>query len=135
MPAPSLAEPLSPLLDQVTSLVDKSLLRPPGVAAGKQRFMMLETRREYALEQLEASGEGETVRQAMSHLGLKYGHFRFAKTGILDAFFERYLAEGESKGIPFLEWVDKHYDPGSLQSRFRPSFWSDLVVDRIMRRE
>ncbi len=63
MPPPSLADPLPPLLDQVASLVDKSLLRPPGVAAGEQRFMMLETLREYALAQLEASGEGETVRQ------------------------------------------------------------------------
>jgi protein tyrosine/serine phosphatase len=79
--------------------------------------------------------EGETVRQALSHLGLKYGHFRFAKTGILDAFFERYLAEGEPKGMSFLDWVETDYDPQALMRDFKPGLWSELLVDRIMRRE
>jgi protein tyrosine/serine phosphatase len=79
--------------------------------------------------------EGRPVAEAVRQLSLRYGHFRFAKTGILDAFFERYAIEGEAKGIPFLEWVERVYDPEALQRDFRPSFWSDLVVDRIMRRE
>jgi hypothetical protein len=66
---------------------------------------------------------------------MRYGHFRFAKTGILDAFFERYLVEGELKGMPFLTWVETVYDADALERDFRPSFWSDIVVDRIMRRE
>jgi protein tyrosine/serine phosphatase len=79
--------------------------------------------------------EGRPASEALRQLSMRFGHFRFAKTGILDAFFERYLVEGEAKGIPFLEWVEHHYDPNTLQRDFRPSFWSDLVVDRIMRRE
>jgi protein tyrosine/serine phosphatase len=79
--------------------------------------------------------EGKTVEEALRQLSLKYGHFRFARTGILDAFFERYRAEGEAKGMPFLEWVEKDYDPEALERDFRPSFWSDLIVDRIIRRE
>jgi non-specific serine/threonine protein kinase len=50
------------LLDAVTSLVAKSLLRQEEGHEGEPRFGMLETIREYGLEQLEASGEGEVVR-------------------------------------------------------------------------
>jgi predicted ATPase/class 3 adenylate cyclase len=50
-------------LDGLTSLVDKSLIRrsePPGRPS---RFSMLETIREFAQEQLEASGDLEPVRE------------------------------------------------------------------------
>lgn len=79
--------------------------------------------------------ENRPVAEAMRQLSLRFGHFRFARTGILDAFFERYRVEGEAKGIPFLEWVERIYDPDALARDFRPGFWSDVVVDRIMRRE
>jgi protein tyrosine/serine phosphatase len=79
--------------------------------------------------------EGRTVREAMRQLSLRYGHFRYARTGILDAFFERYRVEGEEKGIPFIDWVERVYDPQILMRDFRPRFWSALVADRIMRRE
>jgi len=45
-------------LDVLQSLVDKSLVRQ-----NESRFWMLETIREYALEQLEASGEAEELRR------------------------------------------------------------------------
>ena len=50
------------LLDELGSLVDKSLLREVEDINGAPRFVMLETLREFGLEQLEASGEQETVR-------------------------------------------------------------------------
>jgi len=50
-------------LDGLTALVDKSLLRQEAGTDGTARFVMLETIREYALEQLEASGEAERLRQ------------------------------------------------------------------------
>jgi protein tyrosine/serine phosphatase len=79
--------------------------------------------------------EGCPVSEALRQLSIRFGHFRFAKTGILDAFFERYLADGEANGIPFLEWVETRYDPEALERDFRPSFWSELLVDRIVQRE
>ncbi|HEX6541502.1 MAG TPA: tetratricopeptide repeat protein [Ktedonobacterales bacterium] len=57
------AVPLT-FLDRVASLVDKSLLSQREDEDGESRFSMLETIREYGLEQLAASGELPRVRDA-----------------------------------------------------------------------
>jgi predicted ATPase len=51
------------VLTGMSSLVEKSLLRERPGRAGEPRFAMLETLREYALEQLEARGELDELRQ------------------------------------------------------------------------
>ncbi len=79
--------------------------------------------------------EGRPVAEAARQLSPRFGHFRFAKTGILDAFFESYLAQGERRGLSFLEWVETVYDPEALQREFRAGFWSDMLVDRLLKRE
>jgi len=78
--------------------------------------------------------EGGTAAEALEQLSLKYGHNRYGRAGILDAFIERYRDEGEARGIPFLEWVERHYDPDALAREFRPSFWADLKT-HISRRD
>jgi predicted ATPase/class 3 adenylate cyclase len=50
-------------LDGLTSLVDKSLIRRVEAPGRPARFSMLETIREFGLEQLEATGELEPVRR------------------------------------------------------------------------
>ena len=50
------------MLDDLASLVDKSLLQPVEGTDGEPRYTMLETIREFAAERLEASGESETIR-------------------------------------------------------------------------
>lgn len=50
-------------LDDVASLVDKSLLREREGLDGEPRFDMLATLREYALERLEAGGEANELRR------------------------------------------------------------------------
>jgi predicted ATPase/class 3 adenylate cyclase len=59
----SAAELDGAVFDALASLVEKSLLRKDDGPAGEPRFLMLETIREYALDRLERSGEGELLRQ------------------------------------------------------------------------
>jgi predicted ATPase/DNA-binding CsgD family transcriptional regulator len=53
--------PHSSVLDRLAALVDKSLLRHEEQEDGEPRFYMLETIREFALEQLISAGEEEAV--------------------------------------------------------------------------
>ena len=53
----------TPVVDALSSLVDKSLLRCSADADGETRFAMLQTIREYARERLEEAGEAVEVRE------------------------------------------------------------------------
>ncbi|MGB3305572.1 MAG: helix-turn-helix domain-containing protein [Thermomicrobiales bacterium] len=50
-----------PLFEGLASLVDKNLVQSVDGLAGEPRYLMLETVREFAVEQLERSGEAETL--------------------------------------------------------------------------
>ncbi len=69
-------------LDSLAALVDYSLLKP----IGDERFLMLETIREFAVERLEGSGEADELRDR--HAGL------FRKLAE-DAHVHRFAAEAE----------------------------------------
>ncbi len=79
--------------------------------------------------------ERKTAAEAAKQLSYWYGHFRFAKTGILDAFIEEYARNGEAKGIHFMDWVKNYYDPAALEANFKSGFFSRLLVDRVLKRE
>ena len=79
--------------------------------------------------------EDATVAVARRELAPRYGHFRHAKTGILDAFLDAYERDGEAKGLRFAAWVEHAYDPEALTRSFRPHLWSTLIADRLIRRE
>jgi predicted ATPase len=55
--------PAGPTIDLLSSLVDKSLLRSDAAGDDEPRFWILETIREFGLEQLSASGELEAIQE------------------------------------------------------------------------
>jgi predicted ATPase/class 3 adenylate cyclase len=57
-------------LDGVTALIDKSFLQQRSSDEGEPRFAMLETVREFALEQLDASDDSKAIRNAHADLFL-----------------------------------------------------------------
>jgi len=79
------------MLDALSALVDKSLLRQVPAADDEPRFGMLETIREYALERLAESPEWEDVRRGHEDL--------FAALAR--------QASGEIMGARQQEWVDR----------------------------
>jgi predicted ATPase/DNA-binding CsgD family transcriptional regulator len=84
-----------PLFDAITSLLNQSLLqREPQNPGGEQRFTMLETIREYALECLQKSEEEEMIRQVHAEY-----YLALAKT------IELKVMAGE---IP--SWVESEFD-------------------------
>jgi len=79
--------------------------------------------------------QGRPVEQAMAQLTLRHGHIRQGKTGILDAFFDRYAAATRDRPKPFLDWLREDYDEAALRREFRSRPWADRLVDGILRRE
>ena len=78
---------------------------------------------------------GLPMEIAKQQLSWRYGHFSEADTGILDAFFESYIAFNRKTPTPFLEWVDQHYDPAAVRASFKPSGLVTLLTDKLMGRE
>jgi predicted ATPase/DNA-binding CsgD family transcriptional regulator len=77
------------ILDRLTILLDKSLVRQQGGADAEARFDMLETLREYALERLAESGEADCLRRRHAEYFLELA--------------ER--AEPELSGAQVLQWL------------------------------
>lgn len=79
--------------------------------------------------------EGIPLEQAKSELSWRYGHIRQAETGILDAFFEQYLADNAQRPMAFFDWVETVYDPDALKASFQSKGWANRLVDGVLRRE
>lgn len=78
--------------------------------------------------------KGVPVSKALDQLSLRYLHIRQGKTGILDFFFESYLAE--TKGaIPLMEWARGSYSPQKLKAAFMSQWWANVLVENVLRRE
>ncbi len=79
--------------------------------------------------------KGVPVAEAKNQLALKFGHIRQSDTGILDYFFDRYLADNAKSPMPFFDWVEKTYDPEELKRTFEAKGWANLITNKILRRE
>ena len=78
------------LYEGLAALVGQSLLRQARTT-GEPRFTMLETLREYASEQLDASGEATEIRRRHAQFGLSLAE----------------QAEPSSSGVPDTAWLDR----------------------------
>ena len=78
---------------------------------------------------------GMTIADAKNQLALRYGHFRQADTGVLDYFFDRYLADNARSPIAFWDWVETVYDPAETTNTFRAKGWANRIVNGVLHRE
>ncbi|MEL7542045.1 MAG: protein tyrosine phosphatase, partial [Pseudomonadota bacterium] len=77
----------------------------------------------------------EPVSVAIRQLSKKYLHLREGKTGLLDAFFETYLAAEEASGIGFEDWLKTEYDRVQVKQDFLESGQAKWRLDSLLRRE
>ncbi len=113
-------------LDGLASLIDKSLLRQAQGRDGEPRFVMLETIRDYALEQLDASGELERARQhhTVYYRALAEGAAAQLQRAALRDWLERLEAEHDNLRVA-LRW-SHDAEPPELELRLvnaLHSFW------------
>ena len=78
---------------------------------------------------------GEPIEQAKRELSWRYGHIRQSDTGVLDAFFERYLADTKDRPMAFFDWVETVYDADDVKNTFVAKGWANRIVNGILRRE
>lgn len=78
---------------------------------------------------------GQPIRQAVKQLSLRYGHIRSADTGVIDAVFDRYLADEAQTGIAFWDWVQNVYDSREVSGTFKARGWANRLVNGILQRE
>ncbi|CAI3938709.1 Protein tyrosine/serine phosphatase Oca4 (Oca4) (PDB:1XRI) [Commensalibacter communis] len=78
--------------------------------------------------------ENHTLEDAMGELSWKFGHFKQAKTGILDQFFIYYFQQTKGK-VDFLKWVQQEYHEDILRKEFRHKKLFSFITDKILHRE
>ncbi len=79
--------------------------------------------------------EGKPIPEAARQLSLRYGHFKKSETGVLDYFFERYMADDAVEHIELFDWLETRYDPWEIKREFRSHGWANLIVNRALQRE
>lgn len=78
--------------------------------------------------------ENYDIHSAMRQLSWKYGHFKYSRTGILDAFFTQYLQQTHGK-VNFLYWLQSQYNEKQLKDSFKSKKISSFITDKILHRE
>lgn len=78
---------------------------------------------------------GHSAEDALSELHWKYGHFKQAKTGVLDFFLATYIARNRQQPIAFMDWLHNEYDHAVLETTFQTEGWANLLVDNLLHRE
>lgn len=78
--------------------------------------------------------DGRGTAEALRQLSWRHGHWHRSRAGVLDAFLHAYAREAEGR-IPFLDWVERHYDARALGAAFHSGHFADFVTHRLLHRE
>ncbi|HEX6287967.1 MAG TPA: tetratricopeptide repeat protein [Herpetosiphonaceae bacterium] len=117
----------SQVLDRLTSLVDRSLLRQAEGVAGEPRFFMLETSREYALDRLAAHGETDDLRQQHARFFLALAeHVELRLHGSDQVLLLDRLEQDHDNMRTALVWLleSRHMEAGLRLAGALGRFWS-----------
>jgi protein tyrosine phosphatase (PTP) superfamily phosphohydrolase (DUF442 family) len=66
--------------------------------------------------------EGRAVAEARRQLALRYGHNRFNRTGVLDAFFDAYEHDTAQDPMSLADWAETRYDRDRITAEFNATF-------------
>ena len=75
-----------------------------------------------------------SIDTAAKQLALKYLHLKHGRTGLLDAFLDAYRPFA-AQGMQFRHWARHHLDPDAITYHFHSRYWSNVLVDVVLRRE
>ncbi len=79
---------------------------------------------------------GQPMALARRQLSLRYLHMNAGRTGLLDFFLDRYLAEAARTGTSFLDWVQSSdFSPAAIKADYRSKGLAALFADRVLNRE
>jgi protein tyrosine/serine phosphatase len=62
--------------------------------------------------------EGRPLSEARRMLGVKYIHFKWTRTGVLDFILDSFEARHAETGIGFEEWIATEYDHEAIQAAY-----------------
>jgi tetratricopeptide (TPR) repeat protein len=103
------------VLDGIVALVEQSLLRQSAGTQGEPRYLMLETVREFGMERLAASGDGDETRQRHAEhvLGLSAELVRGLTILMDQQSLDRVIADHDNVRLA-LAWFDHHGEVEAL---------------------
>ena len=78
---------------------------------------------------------GEPIEEALKQLSLRYGHIRTSRTGVLDHFFETYMAQNDNGALSFEDWLHTRYDQAHINATFQKGAVVGWIEENILRRE
>jgi predicted ATPase len=112
---PSVLPPSPPVLDLVAALVDASLLRPETAPSGTTRYHMLEMIREFADEQLQASGEADAIREQHAAYFVAFAERHELAELLPDGDQVQALLEAEHANVRVaIGWLDERGEAGAF---------------------
>jgi len=122
-------------LDTLASLLDKSLLRRREGRPGEERYWMLETIREFAVERLETSTEAEELRRRHAERMLAIcGSAQLSGAGDAVPDLATGLAEREELRAA-LDWTEEHAAELGIRIAVESqNLWNTTAPEEAMRR-